>query len=128
VPKIFIGKDNYVFAIQEASDTSDGVRWYPIEGKGFDFCGNGYFRRKIQPKEFIMFLFPKYSGLEEIMLRIRLKIGDDLIISKPFKGKINRNQFNLKRDSWFYNNLKETKGSSVNGIFYGAFPKDIDKF
>lgn len=127
-PKVFIGKDSYVFAIQEALDTSEYSRWYAIEGKGFDFCGNGYFRRRILPNEFIMFLFPKYSGSEKTLLRVRLKLGDNLIISKPFKGVINRNQFSIKKGSWFYKELKETKGTSATWMFYGAAIKDSDKF
>jgi len=127
-PKVFIGKDSYVFAIQEALDTSDYSRWYAIEGRGFDFCGNGYFRRKILPNEFIMFLVPKYSGSEKTLLRVRLKLGDNLIISKPFKGVINRNQFSIDKGSWFYKELKETKGTSANWMFYGAATKNSDKF
>jgi hypothetical protein len=127
-PKVFIGKDSYVFAIQEALDTSDYSKWFAIEGRGFDFCGNGYFRRKVLPNEFIMFLFPKYSGLEKTLLRVRLKLGDNLIISKPFKGEINRNQVSIKKGSWFYEELKETKGKSANWMFYGAATKGIDKF
>jgi hypothetical protein len=127
-PKVFIGKDSYVFAIQEALDTSDYSRWYAIEGRGFDFCGNGYFRRKILPGEFIMFLFPKYSGLEKTLLRARVKIGDGLIVSKPFKGVINRNQFTIKNETWFDRELKKTKGTSANWLFYGGRLKEIDKF
>ncbi|HEY4800435.1 MAG TPA: hypothetical protein VII99_15245, partial [Bacteroidia bacterium] len=36
--KLFIAKDGYAFAIQEAKDRYE---WYPIEEMGFDFCGNG---------------------------------------------------------------------------------------
>lgn len=125
--KVFIGKDSYVFAIQEALDTSDYSRWYAIEGRGFDFCGNGYFRRKIQPGEFVMFLFPKYSGSENTLLRVRVKVGEDLIISKPFKGVINQNQFSIKKGDWYYDQLKKSKEAAANWMFYGAAIKDIDK-
>ena len=125
-PKVFIGKDGYVFGIQEAVDSSDYSKWYAIEGRGFDFCGNGYFRRKILPKEFIMFLFPKYSGPEKTLLRVRIKIGDNIIVSKPFKGEINRNQFRVKKGEWYYDELKETKGASATWMFYGAAIKDIE--
>ncbi|MBK6839003.1 MAG: hypothetical protein IPG90_12750 [Bacteroidetes bacterium] len=58
--KVMIGKDSYVFAIQEALDTNHD--WRPIEGSGFEFCGNGYWGLKIYPKEFLTFLIPKYGN------------------------------------------------------------------
>jgi len=127
-PKIFIGKDSYGFAIQEALDTTGYPRWYAIEGRGFDFCGNGYFRRKILPNQFIMFLFPKYAGSETTLLRVRVKVGEDLVVSKAFSGVINPKQFNIRKGGWFYDELKETKGASANWMFYGAAIKEIDKF
>ncbi len=127
-PKLFVGKDSYAFGIQEATDTSHYRRWHPIECRGFDFCGNGYFKRKIEPKEFIMVLFPKYAGNEITHLRVRLKIAENIFISKPFIGRINKKQFDLKKDSWEFSYLKKTKGIGYDGIFYGAIPKNLDKF
>lgn len=126
-PKLFIGKDSYVFAIQEAVDTSEYSSWYAIEGRGVDFCGNGYFRRKIEPGEFIMFLFPKYSGLEKTLLRVRINVGNGLMISKPFEGEINRNQFRIKNGSWYHDQLAKSKEAASNWMFYGAAIKGIDK-
>jgi hypothetical protein len=40
--KVFYGKDSYVFGIQEAVDKGKYGEWRPIEGRGFDFCGNGH--------------------------------------------------------------------------------------
>ena len=127
MPKIFVAKDSYVFGIQEAADTSDYMRWYPIECRGFDFCGNGYYRRKLMPKEFIMVLFPKYYGNELTQMRVRLEIAGNLFISKPFIGRIDRKQFDLEKGSWEYDYLKKTKGIGCDGMFYGASPKNLDK-
>jgi len=120
--KIFFGKDSHGFAIQEALDTSEYPQWYPIEAEESDFCGNGRFRKKIYPGEFLMFLFPKYSGSIKTSLRVRFEIGGSIFISKPFYGIIDPLQFNVE-ESWIVNGLKETKGMGRYQLFYGAWPK-----
>jgi hypothetical protein len=120
-PKLFIGKDDYVFAIQEAVDTSSYDRWYAIEAKGFDFCGNGYFRRKLLPREFIMILMPKYSGNKSTYIRTRIKIGENILISRPYNGVIDKRQFTISNDSWISANVND---SSYKWIFYGAQNKN----
>jgi hypothetical protein len=120
-PKLFIAKDNYVFAIQEALDTSDYNSWYAIEARGFDFCGNGYFRRKLLPKEFIVFLMPKYSGTDTTYLRTRIKIGESVIISKPYKGNFNKSQFKVTKDNVWAKDLKKL---DYKWMFYGGHNKE----
>jgi hypothetical protein len=120
-PKIFVAKDSYVFAIQEAVDTSSYNSWYAIEARGFDFCGNGYFRRKLMPKEFIVFLMPKYSGTDTTYLRTRIKNGESVIISKPYKGTFNPKQFAVTKDNLW---AKDLKGMNYKWMFYGARNKD----
>lgn len=120
-PKVFIGKDGYVFAIQEAVDTSDYNRWYAIEAKGFDFCGNGYFRRKLMPKEFIVFLMPKYSGTDTTYFRTRIRNGESIMVSKPYKGVFDKRQFTVTNDhSW----AKDLKKLDYKWMFYGARYKE----
>ena len=116
-PKIFIAKDNYVFAVQEAVDTSDYNNWYAIEQRGFDFCGNGYFRRKLMPEEFIVFLMPKYSGTDTTYLRTRIQIGVSLVVSEPYKGSFYKKQFNVKKDNIWANEIKK---QDYKWMFYGA--------
>jgi len=122
-PKIFFGKDRHGFAIQEAIDTSDYDLWHPIESAGYDFCGNGWFRKKLNPKEFLLFLLPKYSGSETTSLRIRFRIGQNTFILKSFPGIINRKQFDIDKKDWMYSYLKETKGGASGHLFYGGQPK-----
>lgn len=122
-PRIFFGKDEHGFAIQEALDTSDFSSWHPIESQGFTFCGNGRFRKKLNPKEYLLFLIPKYKGTEETSLRIRFQIGESVFISKSYQGTINPKQFDIKKDSWIFSRLKETKGYASSFIFYGGWPK-----
>ncbi len=120
--KLFLGKVGSMFAIQEALDSSR--QWRPIESNAFEFCGNAYWGLKVHPKEFVLFVMPKYSGDFETLLRVRLKIGDNIYVSQPYKGTINPNQFYLKR-----NDRKQIKNDPVRSIkyeFYGAIPKECD--
>ena len=123
--KGFIEKDNYVFGIQEALDSNN--YWRPIESKGMDFCGNGMYGIKVHPQEFITILFPKYTGNYKTKLRIRIKIGDNIYVSQSYYGKINRNQFHLKRDSYEFEKLKEDKEEVITWSFYGGEPLDAAK-
>lgn len=124
--KVFTGKDNYVLGIQEAVDSSQYYRWRPIECRGFDYCGNGNFGLKIHPGEFVMFLVPKYIGNEKNFMRIRLKIGESLYLSHSFFGSFNRQQFDLKEDSYVKYRLIENKASTIQWMFFGATPKGYD--
>lgn len=90
--KVFVAKDSYVFAIQEAMDPHN-EQWYPIEFLPYDFCGNGYYGIKVHPKEFVMIVAPKFQGDTKGMLRIRLKIGEDIYVSQPYEGYFNSGQF-----------------------------------
>lgn len=123
-PKVFVAKDNYVFGIQEALDTASFKSFHAIEGMGFDFCGYGYFRRKILPRQFILVLFPKYEGTYETYLRTRLRIGDNVFVSKPFIGRIDEKQFNLTKEAWFYNDIKKMSYGTYKWMFYGAKIRD----
>lgn len=122
--KAFIGKDGYVFGLQEALDTNG--QWRPIEGRGFDFCGNGYWGLKVHPQEYITVLFPKYSGDYKTKIRVRIKNGDNIYVSKPYDGTINEKQLYLKKDSYLYRELLENKSSAIQYLFYGAEPFGTD--
>ena len=119
--KILIGKDNYVFAIQEAKDAQGN--WRPIEEKGHDFCGVGYWGLKFQPTEFSTILIRKYKGSFETDLRIRLRNGKNTIISEVFRGHINPKQFYFKyRDS----ELDSFRKSNMDNRYFGAIPIELD--
>lgn len=125
--KFFIGKDSYAFGIQEAVDTSDYDRWRPIEGRGFDFCGNGYFGMKVHPGEFIMILAPKYQGNDTGLMRIRLKIGESVYLSNSFEGRFSQRQFEAKKGTFIYDILKKNDPGTVQWGFYGGIPKTGDE-
>lgn len=122
--KALIGKDSYVFGLQEAIDTNGF--WRPIEGRGFDFCGRGYFGLKLYSGEFAVILFPKYQGEYKTKLRVRIKNGDNIYVSTPFEGTINEDQFYLESDSYLYKELAENKASAIEYLFYGARPVGAD--
>jgi hypothetical protein len=122
--KAFLGKDLYVFGLQEALDTNG--TWRPIEGRGFDFCGNGYWALLVHPQEFIAILFPKYAGSYKTKIRVRIQNENNIYVSKPFDATINESQLYLKEDSYLYNELKENKASAIQHLFYGAAPMGTD--
>jgi hypothetical protein len=123
--KLFLGKDSYAFGIQEAVDTTGWDTWKPIEGKGFDFCGNGHWGLIVHPQEFVVILMQKYKGDFETGLRVRFAIGESRYVSKPYPGFINQKQFELKPDSYLYERLQETNGGAASYLFYGYSP-DFD--
>ncbi len=122
--KFILGKDSHVFAIQEAVDTAG--HWRPIEGRGFDFCGFGYWGVKIHPQEFVTILMPRYEGEFTTKLRVRVKIGNMIYISKSFTGKIDERQFYIDEDDYFFSEFKRDNVNTIQHIFYGAIPAQMD--
>ncbi len=122
--KALLGKDSYIFGLQEAIDTNG--HWRPIEGRGRDFCGHGYFGLRIDPGEFVAILFPKYKGNFKTKIRVRIKNDDNIYISQPFDGFINEKQLYLEKDGYFYSKLVDSKSSAIEYLFYGAKPFGTD--
>jgi len=122
--KVFYGKDSYVFGIQEAVDKEKYGEWRPIEGRGFDFCGNGRWGLIVHPQEFILILMRKYEGDYETEMRVRFEVGENIFVSRPFKGKINESQFSIQDSSYLEKRLQKTNGKAATWIFYGAVPKE----
>lgn len=119
--KILIGKDDRIFAIQEAKDEK-GI-WRPIESRGTDFCGVGYWGLKIQAREFGVFLLSKYKGDFVTDIRARVKVGKNIYTSNSFIGNINRKQFLLKSlDA----ETKRNSGNDINQFFFGSIPLQLD--
>lgn len=121
--KLFIAKDGFMFGIQEASDTTDNGRMYPIEHRGYDFCGYGYYGVLVRPGEFVMGLVPKYEGNERQTMKIRLQIGESIYFSPYYTGSFNREQFILRKDEWGDFSLEGYETHKIVNYFYGAIPK-----
>jgi len=122
--KVFYGKDSYVFGIQEALVKEKYGEWRPIEGRGFDFCGNGRWGLIVHPQEFVLVLMRKYDGDYETEIRVRFEVGENIFVSRPFKGKINKSQFSIQDSSYLERRLKETDGKAATWLFYGAITKE----
>jgi hypothetical protein len=119
--KVLLGKDDRIFAIQEAKDEK-GI-WRPIESRGSDFCGVGYWGLKIQAGEFGVFLLSKYKGDFVTDIRARVKVGEDVYISNSFKGKIDKRQFLLKDITEMD---KQNSRNDINYFFFGSIPLQLD--
>lgn len=122
--KTIYGDQGYMFGLQEAIDSSGD--WRPIEGRAKIDFEPWYFDLKVHSKEFVVILFPKYSGKYKTKLRVRIRNGDATYISKPFEGSINYNQFYLKPSGEFHNRLKEYESLTIQYTFYGSFPYQVD--
>lgn len=121
--KVFIAKDRWMFGIQEALAEEQFQRWRPIESSGFDFCGNGGWGLIIHPKEFVVFLMPKYYGEVETEFRVRVESGSSTFVSKPFKGYVNPSQFQISKNSYAYDAIENQNGIAPYWLFYGAKSK-----
>jgi hypothetical protein len=119
--KVLIGKDDRIFAIQEAKDKAGN--WRPIQWRGTDFCGVGYWGLYIRPSEFSTILFPKYNGDFDTEIRIRFRNGKHVMISNSFKGKINTKQFYFEhRDI----ELDSYRRYNMDYFFLGGIPIELD--
>ena len=122
--KFLYGKDRHVFAIQEALDASGW--WRPIEGRAFDFCGNGRWALCVRPNEYVLFSMRRYTGNFKTKLRIRLVNGSATYVSEPFEGEINFKQFLVEPDGYFYEELSKDRALAISWIFYGSVPMSYD--
>lgn len=123
--KLIRGKDNYFFGIQEAVDTKDCGFWKPIESRGFDFCGNGYWYLIVHPKEFLVVLMKKYKGEMNTKIRVRFKILNNTYVSSTYMGNINEEQFLVKENTGIYISLKKSYYEAKESLFYGAKPPKV---
>jgi hypothetical protein len=119
--KLLLGKDSWVFAIQEARDRSG--HWRPIESKGYDFCGNGRWAVKLHPRQAMVVLMTKYRGTFRTLLRVRLINGSSLYVSPPYAGQVDEQQFTVPPNQ--YHTLEQDL-SAVDYLYYGATPAAVD--
>ena len=91
--KIFTGHDGMATGVQQA--TFGGENWRSLNRKikRFIGCGNGYFYIKVHPGEFVLLLVRKYSGDYRPQVRVAIKNGQSIYVSKSFIGNINESQY-----------------------------------
>ena len=73
------------------------------------------------PNEFIVFLMPKYSGTDTTYFRTRIRNGESIIISKPYKGAFDKRQFTVTKDNIWAKDLEKL---DYKWMFYGAHNKE----
>ncbi len=121
--KLFLGKDSWAYGIQEASTKKGGWRWQAIEHKGFDFCGNGKWGIVVHPNEFVLVLVKKYKGDFETSLRVRFQVGQNIYVSLPFEGKINKKQFDVPDSSYIGKIINDNDPREISWFLMGAETK-----
>lgn len=84
-------QDGIIFMLQEAKD-ENGV-WKPIEYWRYSTCGNSYKAQGLLPGDLVIAKVFKYGGKFETDMRIKMRSGDETFYSAPFKGSINKSQF-----------------------------------
>lgn len=118
--KLLSGKGICVYAIMEAKDSSGS--WRPIHYDSGNFCGMGKWELRIHPKEYGVMLLPSYKGNYATKLRVRMRNGENIIVSKPFDGTISYNQFYLPEKS----RIKERALQNPTGFSFwqcfGSYP------
>lgn len=119
--KLLAGKDTWVFAIQEAQDRQG--QWRPIESRGFDFCGNGHWLLKLQPRQLALFFVQQYTGPFATRLRVRLQNGESRYVSAPYPGHIQEQQFLAPAEQ--VAQLRDNP-AAINWLYYGAQPVAVD--
>lgn len=111
--------------LTEAKD--ENGYWFPIEINGVIGCGNGRYPTKICPQEVLVVGMKKHSGSFKTELRIRLKSGAQMIVSDPFPGGIDPNQFNISKEMkdrfGLGNEIQITDYGFIQNFFLGAIPK-----
>lgn len=117
------GQNSYLFAIQEAKD-STGI-WRPIETRAMPSCTTGPWTRKITPQHFAVFLMPKYVGAFKTELRIRLMNGTQILVSPSYQGSINYQQFSLPKGDEFYAAFYRKRRDYFVKDCFGSIPLDL---
>ncbi len=123
--KILEQSGSYGIGIQEALDAT-GV-WRPIEFQRQSSCIIGLHGLKLRPQEYAVLLFARYQGNFKTKLRVRIKNGDNVYVSRPFDGTINEGQFHIEPNEYIKEMLDKHKVETVVNYFYSACPVEAGK-
>lgn len=92
-------QDGALFIIQEAKNKIG--EWKPIEYWVYSTCGNSYAYTSLGPNDILVLKKVRYQGSFETEMRLKLRTNNKLVYSKPFKGSVNNEQFDLKNVDGF---------------------------
>lgn len=115
-------------AIQEAKESlqsSSSSTWRPIEKRKAMGCTAAERYVRINPGEFVMFIMPKYDGYVFTDIRVRLRNGANTIVSKPFPGYVQQQQFIEDPEDDFIEG-EPYSPSDLDWYFFGAVPLEVD--
>ena len=62
----------------------------------------------------------KYEGDYETDMRVRIKLWNTIYVSKPFRGTMNKDQFNVPKKASYAKHFDKSKRYDVSKYFYGA--------
>ena len=82
--------------IQEALDKNG--KWRPIEYWFKSNCSFSYHHCSIESYEYAYYKIRKYDGDFSTFLRVKYKIGDKILYTLPYFGRINESQFEEPED------------------------------
>ncbi|RPD91807.1 hypothetical protein EGM88_14060 [Aureibaculum marinum] len=109
-------QDGALFLIQEAKNKMG--EWKPIEYWIYSTCGNSYAYTSLGPDDILILKKVKYKGTFETEMRLKLRTNNKLVYSKPFKGLINIEQFELENvDGFTKRRLKNRDEDYIDHIF-----------
>ena len=109
-------QDGALFLIQEAKNKMG--EWKPIEYWIYSTCGNSYAYTSLGPNDILTLKKVKYKGTFETEMRLKLRTNNKLVYSKPFKGSINTEQFELENiDGFTKKRLKNRDEDYIDHIF-----------
>ena len=105
-----------LFIIQEAKNKKG--EWKQIEYWVYATCGNSYAYTSLGPNDIVVLKKMKYQGSFETEMRLKLRTNNRLVYSKPFKGSINIEQFDLENiDVFTKRSLKNRDKKYTDYIF-----------
>ena len=109
-------QDGALFLIQEAKNKMG--EWKPIEYWIYSTCGNSYAYTSLGPDDILTLKKVKYQGTFETEMRLKLRTNNKLVYSKPFKGSINTEQFEVENvDGFTKRRLKNRDEDYIDHIF-----------
>lgn len=109
-------QDGSLISIIEAK--GERGEWKPIQFWPISGCGNSYHSECILPNQTIQFTVKKNFGNFQTSMRLRLHGTDTIFVSKEFKGSINRDMFEIKKDI-----VQDYKHILCDNVFFLESPR-----
>lgn len=116
--KLFIQQEDELDVVQEAQHPNQIHEYYAITF--LPIFGTRDIGILIRPNEYLLYFIPKFQGGITTELRLRYKTGNSTIVTKPFKGQINLNQFNTDQNAYLNDKIIKDGCDAVPWLFLDA--------